>query len=360
MASPPPAALPPAGGASSSPQAVTERTRPDEKRLDEMGDNSFGFAKPETAASLAPPPDARSGSAAVSAPAGAPGPQTRNGPSPASAGARAPAATPPPPPPTRGEQEWYGPSDETHTKRAAGLRREPPSDALSVPLPPDYPLPPVEAGPKTPWYDSSSERQRIVHTILSLLVHDVQSAYERSRSIIEEAQGFIEQEDLRLERGGPREAHLSARVPTDRIKGVVAQLRELGEVKLEKTESQDVTRDYRAQGASIRELGATEDDLVRRYLATTDPETKRRLYQEIQGLRARNRAAKDAHLRLSEETHLSYLELTLTEKTTPLKFLGSAADHVGVALGWIAVTAFFWLPLLVLAVIWWRRRGPGA
>jgi hypothetical protein len=54
---------------------------------------------------------------------------------------------------------------------------------------------------------------------------------------------------------------------------------------------------------------------------------------------------------------MASLELTLTEKNTPLKFLGDAAEGVGVALGWIAVTAFLWLPLLALVFVLWRRSG---
>ncbi len=259
-------------------------------------------------------------------------------------------------PPGAGEERTAGSQSADHHTKALGARLTP------VPPPPPtlrYP-PPAEAGPERPWYDTSSDRQKIVHTLLSLLVRDVQEAYDRSKSIIEEAKGFIEQDDLRLEKGGRREAHLGARVPTDKLKGVVAQLRDLGEVKLLKTETEDATREYRAQGAEIRDLGATEDELVRKYEAEKDPRTKRMLHEQIQDLRARNQASKGSLSQLSEQTHLSFLELTLTEKTTPLKFLSSARGHLGAALGWLAVTAFLWLPLLVVVLVLWRRGGRGS
>lgn len=233
-----------------------------------------------------------------------------------------PAETPPPPPPTDYGNEWRNGPD--------GLEK--------------------------PWYDFSSERQRIIRTVLGLAVDKVQEAYDDAKAIIEKADGYIEQADLRLEKGAKREAHITARVPVDDLEGVVAQLRQLGEVTLMKSESEDVTREYRGRGAQIRDLGATEDELVRQYLATKDRAAKQRLYEQIMSLRARNQSQKGALKDLSGRTHLAVLEVTLTEKLTPLRFLASAAEHAGAAIGWIAVTAFIWLPLLVLG-IWGLRRN---
>jgi hypothetical protein len=131
----------------------------------------------------------------------------------------------------------------------------------------------------------------------------------------------------------------------------------LGEVTILKTDAQDMTREYRGQGAEIRGRGADEDDLVRQYEAAKDKATKRQLYAQIQSLRANNAATKGNLQDLSEKTHLAYLELTLTEKDTPLKLLSDAAEGAGAALGWVAVTAVIWLPLLVLAFALLRRKG---
>jgi len=233
-----------------------------------------------------------------------------------------PAETTPPPPPTDYRNQWEKSNGEV----------------------------------EQPWYDFSSERRKIIRTVLGLAVDKVQAAYDEARAIIEKADGFIERADLRLEKGARREAHITARVPVDELEGVLAQLRQLGEVTLMKSESQDVTREYRGRGEQIRNLGATEDELVRQYLSAKDRAAKQRLYEQIMSLRARNQSHKSALKGLSDRTHLAVLELTLTEKLTPLRFLVSAAGHISEALGWIAVTAFIWLPLLVLG-IWGLRRG---
>ena len=214
-----------------------------------------------------------------------------------------------------------------------------------------------EAGPERPWYDTSPERQKIAHTILGLAVKDVQAAYDEAKSVIETAKGYVDQDDLRLEKHGEHVAHISARVPVEALKGVVAQLRELGEVTIKQDQAQDVTRQYRGQGANIRDMGADEDDLVRQYEAAKDKATKRRLYSQIQSLRANNQATKSSLQDLSEKAHMAYLELTLTEKDSPLKVLRGAAEGAGAALGWVAVTAVIWLPLLVLAFALLRRKG---
>jgi hypothetical protein len=251
-----------------------------------------------------------------------------------------------------GTQEEYARDDTGADTQAA----EAPPPVLGLP---SYPSP-SENGPERPWRDTSPDRQKITHAILSLLVKDVQEAYDEAKSVIEDAKGYIEQEDLRLEKEGKHEAHLSARVPVDKLRGVLAQLRDLGQVTVLKSEDQDVTREYRARGAGIRDMGATEDELVRRYEAAKDKQTKRRLYEQIMNVRASNQASKSSLSQLSDKTHMAFLELTLTEKTTPLKFLGSVADHMGVALGWVAATAVIWLPLLVLALVVRRRNGAGS
>lgn len=247
--------------------------------------------------------------------------------------------------------------DSLNSLEPGGPASRSPAPVLIAPSP--YPVPPT-SGPERPWYDSSPERQKIVRAVLSLLVKDVQRAYDEARSTIEKAKGYVQEDDLRLEQGSKREARISARVPVDRLEGVLAQLRDLGEVTLLKTEAQDATREYRGQGAHIREMGATEDELVRRYEAAKDRETRRRLYAQIMELRARNRAAKGSLQQLSDKTHLAFLELTLTEKNTPLKFLGSVGGHMTVALGWVAATAILWLPLLVLGLVWLRRGRPAS
>ncbi len=215
-----------------------------------------------------------------------------------------------------------------------------------------------------PWYDGSGERQKIVHQELEVAVRDVEKAFDRAESIIEKADGHIEDVDMRLEKGEEAYAHFTARVPVDKLDEVMSQLRDLGEVVLLRGESEDASKEYWGRGEEIREMGATEDELVRKYMAEKNRRKKQQLYQQIMALRARNKPAKEQHQELSEETHYAYVDVTLTEQATPLRFLGEAFGSVGRSLVWIGVwlaaTAVIWLPLLtVVGVIWRRRRRAG-
>ncbi len=254
-------------------------------------------------------------------------------------------------------------------------------DAPATESPPGMPLPPAEARYGTtfragqpmherlwdeagaalvrPWRDESAERQKKVHQQLEVGVPDVEEAFDRAVDIVERAEGWTENEELRLGEDEEHYAYFTARVPIGKLREVVSQLRALGEVIIYRTESDDVTGEYHGRGAEIRTLGAEEEKLVKQYLEETDRHKKRALYQQIMSLRERNRQKKEAHQALSHQTHFAYLDVTLREKTTPLAFLGEAFSSVGHTLAWVAATAIIWLPLLVLVVVLWQMSRLG-
>lgn len=210
-----------------------------------------------------------------------------------------------------------------------------------------------------PWRDEAAERQKKVHQELEVGVPDVEEAFDRAVDIVERAEGWTENEELRLGEDEEHYAYFTARVPIGKLREVVSQLRALGEVIIYRTESDDVTGEYHGRGAEIRALGAEEEKLVKQYLEETNRHKKRDLYQQIMSLRERNRQKKEALQALSHQTHFAYLDVTLREKTTPLAFLGDAFSSVGHTLAWVAATAIIWLPLLVLVVVLWQMSRLG-
>lgn len=214
-----------------------------------------------------------------------------------------------------------------------------------------------EAAPAHPWRDNSGERQKEISKTLSVEVEKVEEAHDRATSIITKANGYVLSERLQAGEGGSSEAHLTARVPVDRLDGVVAQLRELGKVLELHGEAQDRTRDYNSRGAGIREMGAGEDELVAKYEKETNPTRKQALYEQILQLRQDNQQHKGALQDLSERTHYALLELTLTERTGPKEYLQRTLARTATLAGWVLATAVIWLPLLVIALVLWRRLG---
>lgn len=207
-----------------------------------------------------------------------------------------------------------------------------------------------------PWRDESKERQKVVHQELEVAVSDVEEGFDRATGIVERAGGWTENEELSLGEDQEHFAYFTARVPIDKLRHVVRQLRDLGEVVSYRTERDDATTEYHSRGADIRAIGAEEEELVKAYLEESNRRKKQALYQQIMSLRERNRQQKQVLRDLSHETHFAYLDVTLTEQTTPLQFLSGALVSVGKALAWIAATAVIWLPLLVLGIMLWRRN----
>jgi len=210
--------------------------------------------------------------------------------------------------------------------------------------------------PAKPWRDDSGDRQKITRKEMEVEVPDVQRAYDRATSIIEKARGYVETEDVRMDRRSRERAHLVARIPVDRLDGAVAQLRELGRVVLLIGESDDRTKEYYTQGSEIRDLGAKEVELVDKYERERDPYTKRQLYNQIMAVREQNRGKKLPLMALSEETHLATLDLTLLAEAGPLPFLRGMARNAGTAAAWFGASAIFWLPVLIIVLVAWRRR----
>jgi hypothetical protein len=222
-----------------------------------------------------------------------------------------------------------------------------------------YREPTESAAPARPWRDQSGERQKVVTKQMAVEVPKVLEALDRIKSIVEGAQGFTLSENFQIVDGGKSQAHVTVRVPVDRIDGVVAQIRELGKVTRLVGQSEDRTKDYYGRGEDIRETGAGEDELVAKYEAATDPAEKRRLYSQIQELRASNKASKGSLQALSEQTHYALLDLTLTQQSGPGDFVVRVGHNSALVAGWLAATAIIWLPLLIIAWLLWRRKSPG-
>lgn len=217
---------------------------------------------------------------------------------------------------------------------------------------------PQTYAPDKPWRDTSAERQKVTHKQLDLEVQDVEEAYGRSVAIIEKADGYVDTDEITVEHSGVKRARISARIPVKNLEGTLAQLRDLGEVVSLVGQSEDRTKEYQGRGADIRDLGARECELVDQYLKERDRHRKRALYQQIMAIREQNKQRKQALTELSDQTHYAFLDLTLLEKGGPGPFLARMLENTGTVAGWLGATAIFWVPVLVLVALFWRRRKP--
>ena len=212
--------------------------------------------------------------------------------------------------------------------------------------------------PEQPWRDETDDRQKITHKRMELEVKKVEEAHDRAINIINKSDGHTTTEDLQIRETGKNRSHIVAQIPVDRLEGTMAQLRELGKVKLLTGESEDVSKEYYGRGEDIREAGAGEDELVAKYEAEKDPATKRQLLSQIQALRAQNKQGKRTLGDLSEKTHYAVLDLMLTEAASPGAFFNRMVENSTEVAGWLLYTAIMWVPVVVIAWLVWRRRRP--
>jgi hypothetical protein len=211
-----------------------------------------------------------------------------------------------------------------------------------------------------PWRDESGERQKLTRKDLKLGVDSVEEAHQRVASIITKAKGFVDTEEFRVDEHGEGQSVLNARVPVDALDGVIEQLRELGKVLELRGESEDRTQEYYTQGQSIRDLAQREQTLVPKYQNESNRRRKQQLYYDIQSIRQQMRNAKLPLKELSRETHFAYLAVTLTQAEGPRQFLHKVAGSVPTAGAWLAVSAIFWVPVLLVAMLVWRRLAARA
>jgi len=211
--------------------------------------------------------------------------------------------------------------------------------------------------PTKPWRDTSDERQKITRKEMEIEVRDVEDAHGRATSIIESAGGYVETEEVQLGQNDRSQAHLVARVPVTNLNDVVGQLRKLGKVLSLVGESDDRTKEYASRGAAIRELGARECELVEKYEKEKNRYRRQQLYQQIMAIREQNKQAKQPLLELSDKTHLASLDLTMVEAGGPGRFLSNVFGNAGTAALWLAVSAIFWVPALLVITLLWRQIG---
>ncbi|HOS95039.1 MAG TPA: DUF4349 domain-containing protein, partial [Armatimonadota bacterium] len=228
--------------------------------------------------------------------------------------------------------------------------------AMAGAAPQSYREPSLQDQPM-PWYDTSGGRQQELTRTLEVEVRKVEEAHDRAVSLVEKSGGFVLSQDLRVEEGEPGVSRITARVPLDRIDGVVAQLRDMGKTLKLVGESEDRTREYYGRGGGIRQSGASEDELVRQYEKATDPEQKRQLKAQIDALRQMTDAQKEQLLQMEERVRFALLDLTLLEERGPMRFLGRVGENALKLLSWVLVSSVIWVPALV--VVWVVRRRYG-
>lgn len=228
------------------------------------------------------------------------------------------------------------------------------------------------------------ERMIVRSANIALVVNDTEDSVARIKNIVSELDGYVVETRLWRDQDQLR-GTITVRVPAASLDQALNEFKALAvKVERESGSSQDVTEEYSDLGAQLRNLEATEQELLE-LLATVRERTGKAedilaVHRELTQIRGQIEQLKGRMQYLERTAALSAVTIELTPDVlaTPIT-VGSwrPSETVSRALRTllqtlrVLVDAAIWLALYVLPVaivvlipvaalgLWWRRRKKG-
>lgn len=132
----------------------------------------------------------------------------------------------------------------------------------------------------------STERLIIRNASLDILVLDTEEAVDEIEELVNELGGYVVESNLyKRERG--LKAHLTLRIPAEKLDGALETIQELAtEVRSKNVSGQDVTEEYVDLESRLRHLEATEERLLEFLEEAEDTEAALAVHKQLQGIQA--------------------------------------------------------------------------
>ncbi|MEO8946698.1 MAG: DUF4349 domain-containing protein [Gemmatimonadaceae bacterium] len=249
------------------------------------------------------------------------------------------------------------------------------------------PMPTADAAPQalgtiaqagsTPSVSSFWDAQKLIRSAeLEIEVKDIQSSMHLADSIVRQHGALLADSKLSQDADGRRQAELSIRVPSDSFANTVATLRQLGDVRSEAVNTQDVTKEYTDLQTRLtvkeEEVGRLRSLLNERTAKLTDVlDVERELARAVTELEQ----MKGEQRYYDQQIALSSITLTLTDRTRSIgaqvtapvgRALRASFGVIGTSLSAMVYVVALLLPWAILGlVIWWvsmrvraRLRAP--
>jgi len=256
--------------------------------------------------------------------------------------------------------------------------------ASTPPATPPAPLPP-EVGvtsPRAPAYDkgefspggletgAATDRKIIKTGYLTLDVKDVVEAMDKVSLIAKELDGYVVSSN-KYETDEHISGMISIRVPAERFDEAFARLRQIAiKVPSENTQSQDVTQEYIDLQAQLRNLEATENQLLELLQKAQNVEETLKVYSELSNIRGQIEQIKGRIQYLERTSDMALIEITLQETKaltqagwnalntfkSAIRGLTSFGRVLADIAIWLLIFCWIWIPLLVLWLTKWRKR----
>lgn len=240
-------------------------------------------------------------------------------------------------------------------------------------------------GSGTGWEERPVTERMIIRTgDISLVVKDAEESLEKAQAIAKDLGGYVVNSSSWYEEQQLR-ARLTIRVPADEFDTAMADLKELA-ITVENTNvsTQDVTEEYTDLDARLRNLEATETELLELLTEVRERTGKAEdvlaVHREVSSIRGQIEQAKGRMQYLEKMTAMATIEIELTPDALARPIVvagwqpsGTAADALRTLVRTIqfVVDAAIWViiyllptlaliasPFLILRLIWrrWRKR----
>jgi Domain of unknown function (DUF4349) len=214
------------------------------------------------------------------------------------------------------------------------------------------------------------DRMVIANVNLSLAVDNAIDGARLAERIAERYSGFVAGSNIRDNDGG-REASLTIRVPSSRLSEALSDLRGVGRrVTDESRTTQDVTEEYTDVDSNIRNLRATEAQILALMERATKVEEVLTLQRELTGIRGQIERLEGRRRVLENRSDFATIAMKLVEPITAprpdgwnptetvalaVAALGRFAERLGTAVIWLLVFIPVYGPIVV-AGRWLARR----
>ncbi len=236
---------------------------------------------------------------------------------------------------------------------------------------PAVPSKEVQADQASAATTSVSDRLIIKTATISLIITDTQEAIGTVTALATGAGGFVLNTNTYHE-GEQLLATMVIKVPVEKFEDTLAQLRQMAfKVDAESTSGQDVSEEYADLEAQLRNLKATEEQLLTFLDKTQNVDEALKVYRELSNIRGQIERIQGRLNYLAKSADMSTITVNLRPKAKeapivkagwqPLETLKSALRAL-VSVGQGLLNLGIWLLIfspvwgILLLIVWWLRR----
>jgi hypothetical protein len=224
----------------------------------------------------------------------------------------------------------------------------------------------------------AEERPRKIIYIaqVELIVEDLAKGEEELKRLIQEQKAYVAKSEMRGSPGSPRSGSWTIRVPVDHFDHFMEAVGQVGELRLSRTDSDDITDRYYDLKAHLKTNEVEEEGLQKLYLeksSTGKLEDLLAVRRELRSIRGDIEQQKGQLQRWDKETEYATVTINMHDRkeyvpptapgfgTSISRTFSSSWDglvSLGKGIVLVAVAVIPWLPLLgVLAIVaWWGIR----